>query len=220
VYFALELHREGSAGSYFGRLAECPNPYVRPTEPADIKVRLKPNPQPGFLSVIATPDLGDVINATLEDTGLVMRDFWKVAAQAPNPEEEFRRSWAGIADAFARANARYANGRRRFASHRHWEEISTTIECLVVVGGSGLCACKLVVGQHPGPELQHIIDEASDVIDALHTYGRHIQIAGEQAEDWIRSGLTEARMIPRTRDTLVGAAGVRLSVAPPPIDSD
>ena len=59
-----------------------------------------------------------------------------------------------------------------------------------------------------------IIKDGTDLTETLHTYGKQIQIAGEQTEDLIRSGLTEAKMNRQTRDTLLPAAGVRTGVRP------
>jgi len=223
VYFANELNREDAAGSYSGRLVECPNPYVPATAPPTVNVVVEPQLSPGCLDVFLTPDLGDVLNETLAETGSVMRDFWKAAQRSQDPDKEFGRAWGSVAEEFARANAKRADERRRQqSSHVHWEKLVNVIRCAHLRTGLASWGLKLVVGSLPGDWQEPLrqLTERTDVglmlaANILESPG--VQLVGPAVEDWIRSGVMEARMLPKTRNALLGAAAVRSAVAPIPI---
>lgn len=71
--------------------------------------------------------------------------------------------------------------------------------------------CANAVPQYNNVAIR-FVEGGTDLIETLHSYGNQIQIAGEQTEDLIRSGITEAEMSRKTRDTLLPAAGVRTGV--------
>ena len=217
VYFANETNRERASGSYFGRLAECPNPYVKQAGPANIKIRVVPKPQKQLISVIATPDLGDLISETLTNTGSVMREFWEAAAQATDPEKEFNSAWTCVTDEFARASARHASTRQRFASHERWVANTSFVHCLLLRSEAGVLGFRLLLDHFPNDEMRPILETTEQVVRVLVLAANGIQVVGENAENWIRSGLTEARMLPKTRDALVGSAAIRSGVALPPL---
>ena len=218
VYFANELNRERSAGSYVGRLAECPNPYVPPSEAEAIKMLVEPRVTPGFLQVIATPDLGDVISETLRETGGVMSEFWRASNRSRNPEHEFANAWQRVADAFGSANARYADERRRrLASYTHWEKLGKAVECVLLKSELANYGFKLILAHYPHPVLQAIVEGGEWVNQKMMLAANSIQVMGETAEDWIRSGWTEMSMMPKSRDTLLAGGAIRSGAAPQPI---
>jgi hypothetical protein len=220
VYFANELDRERSAGSYAGRLAECPNPYVPPSASDNIKVLVEPRMTPGFLEVLATPDLGDVISETLRETGGVMREFWHAAERSRNPEQEFANAWNCVADTFGAANARYASERRRrLTSYAHWEKLGRTVECVLLKSELAIFGFKLLLAHSPNSVLQGIVEGGERVNQGLMLAANSVQVVGETTEDWIRSGWTETRVNPKSRDALLAGGVIRSSVAPKPVNT-
>jgi hypothetical protein len=217
VYFANETGRERALGSHFGRLAECPNPYDKAPAPSNIKVRVVPVRQPQLRPLLATPDLGEIVSETLAQTGPVMRQFWKAAVQSPDPEQEFTRAWTCVTEAFAKASSDHANERRRLGIHARWEAIASKIECLLLKSELGVLGFRFFLSQYPNEDLRPVLKGTEHAIEALVLTANSIQVIGENAEHWIRSGLTEARMLPAGQDALVGAATLRTSVTHEPI---
>ena len=217
VYFANETVRERASGSFFGRLAECPNPYIKRPAPKNIKVSVVPVRQPRLLELLATPDLGEVVGEALAEAGPVMHHFWQEVGQSTDPEQEFTRAWTSVTDAFAKASSDHANDRRRLGIHARWEELTSKVECLLLKSELGVLGLRFFLAQYPNEYLRPLLEGAEHAIKALVLTANSIQVVGEHAEHWIRSGLTEASMLPQVRDALVGAATLRASSTPDPI---
>jgi len=202
----LETDRENAAGAYFGRLAECPNPYVTTTDPPSFNIRVVPKRQKRQIQLMETADIGEIVENTLHETGPVMRVFWERAVKAYNPEEEFKVAWAYVADEFAKSAARQAAVRFRSAAHRRWHHISAVVHSVLLEYETGVMAAKLLLRHHPHELAQRIVDAADAVADALILTADGITVGGERAEHWIRSGFVEAKMLPRSRDALLDSA--------------
>lgn len=215
VYFDRECHRENTAGTYFGKLAECPNPYVPIEEGSFIDVRVVPKHQKRAISVFYTPDIGDVINETLENCGSVMRTFWTIGAASDSPEERFRLAWTHVAEEYARNSKRYTLARNRAAIRHRWERITRPIHCILFVYEAGLFGFKLILGAYPSLELEHFLHSAEALQPGAIALAT--TVLGETAENWVRSGLADTRLVPTCRNVVLESASTRAGSVPPPI---
>lgn len=217
VYADRESHRERAAGTYFGKLAECPNPYAPVDDACCIGVRVVPKHQRRAIPVFYTPDVGDVINATLENCGSVMQAFWSVGATSGSPEERFRLAWMHVADEYARNSASYALERSKAAIQHRWHKITKPIHCILLVYEAGLLGFKLFLGAYPSPEIEHFLHSAESLQPGAIALGA--TVLGETAENWVRSGLAETSLMQASRDAVLESASTRAGSIPPPIGS-
>ena len=146
-----------------------------------------------------------------------MHDFWQAAVQAPDPEGAFNSAWTRVADEFARTSAHHASAWERFGTHERWATITSFVYCLLLRSEAGVLGFRLWLGQYPHEELRPILVTAEHGIAALIVAANGIQVVGENAANWIKSGLIEARMPPKTRDALTGSAAIRSGVVPTPL---
>jgi hypothetical protein len=93
-------------------------------------------------------------------------------------------------------------------------ELEMTLVLISTHDSEGLLMMSL--RRHPNELAQQVLDVADVVTDALILTAGGITVGGERAEHWIRSGLVEARMLPKSRDALLDGATIRAArgVAP------